>query len=87
MVNVVLLLLVFPDSLAELVKAVCHDGSGRGDVEGWSEATDGKVALILDWLIAAHRRHILGHICGGLNDRIGHGKGMFVVSSLDERCG
>lgn len=49
------------DSLHGLVKTVCADDAHAEEVVGRTEAAEGKVAAILDRLIAAGGRKILDH--------------------------
>jgi hypothetical protein len=59
---------VFSYSLAKLVETIGHDNGSRGEVHARSEAAGWQIALVLDWLVAAHRRHVLRHLDG---ERIG----------------
>lgn len=59
------LLLLFPYSLSYPVKSICANQANPEEVVCGSEATDGKVATVLDGLVAASWRHILRHY-GGL---------------------
>ncbi len=53
--------LLFPDPHAHFVEPEAHDQSHRKDIVRRTEASHRKVALVLNWLIAALRRHILRH--------------------------
>lgn len=57
--------LLFSDTLSNFVETVRAD-TGHGDkVVGGTETANGKVAAVLDGLIAAGGRHILRHFDGG----------------------
>lgn len=54
--------LLLSNSLSNLVETVRADTSDGNQVVGRAEATDRKVAAVLDGLVAADRRHILRHV-------------------------
>ena len=63
--------LVLSDSLSKSIETVRHDTGDRNEVIGGFEATDWQIPAVLDWLVAAHGRHILRHdgdggpVCAG----------------------
>jgi len=58
-------LIVFAYAPANLYEAVCHDQTDAEEVDRWSEAARWEIAFVLDGIIAARRRHVLRHGCGG----------------------
>lgn len=61
-----MVVLLLSNSLADSVEAVCHNSGHSDEVVCGSEAADGQVSAVLDWLVAAGGRHILRH--GGGRD-------------------
>jgi hypothetical protein len=52
---------VLPDALAHPPETICHKRGCSDEVGGRPEAANGQIALVLDGIIAASRRHILRH--------------------------
>lgn len=60
-----MILLLFSDALPNSPEPVGHQCADRDEVVCRPKAANGKVAAVLDWLVAARRRHVLRH-CGGI---------------------